>query len=213
MAIAYQSLTWRLPDPVRPSVGRPSRTLAPSTLPGLDSTPLRTLGDPLVFRANRTAHHMAAAALALVLCLTAATSHAVWHWMRGAAATDFKESDWTMLKETARRVLNDLPDHEQANWSNPETGNKGSVMVLATFQFEGQKCRRAAMRNMTYRGRDDRSAYTLCQQTDGDWSFVPESVIRASAGADADKDAGADAASTGSPEADDAATAAADSDS
>lgn len=155
-----------------------------------------------MFRENRTANRLAAAGLAFALCLPAATSHAVWQWMRGAALTDFRDSDWAMLKETARRVLNDLPDHEQANWSNPETGNRGSVMALATFQFEGQRCRRAAMRNITSRGRDDRSAYTLCQQTDGTWIFVPESVIRAST------DAGA-----GSQEADEAAAAAADSES
>lgn len=128
---------------------------------------------------------MVSAALALAVCLSAASSHAVWQWMRGAAVTDFKESDWALLKETARKVLNELPDREQANWSNPETGNRGSVVALATFQHEGRKCRQAAMRNLTFRGRDDRSAYTLCQQADGDWIFVSESAIRAAASTDA----------------------------
>lgn len=149
-----------------------------------------------MYRESRTARRVAAAALALALLLPA-SSHAVWQWMRGAAATDFKESDWAMLKETAMGVLNDLPDREQANWSNPETGNRGSVMALATFQYQGQKCRRAAMRNITSRGRDERSAYTLCQQADGDWLFVPESAIREAAAkqaieAGASGDTGAD---------------------
>ncbi|MGE0623603.1 MAG: RT0821/Lpp0805 family surface protein [Pseudomonadales bacterium] len=162
-------------------------------------------------RESRTLKRLAVAGLALALCLPA-TSHAVWQWLRGAAATDFKEADWAMLKETAMHVLNELPDHEQANWSNPDTGNKGSVMALATFQYQGQKCRRAALRNITYRGRDDRSAYTLCQQADGDWLFVPESAIREAAtgeheDAAAEDAAGEDAAGGGTPDAVEAAAA------
>jgi len=133
---------------------------------------------------SRTVRHVATASLLFALCLPT-PGYAVWQWLRGAAATDFKESDWAMLRETALHVLSDLPDREQVNWSNPETGNKGSVMALVTFQYQGQKCRRAAMRNITYRGRDDRSAYTLCQQVDGDWIFVPESAIREAAAAEA----------------------------
>ena len=117
----------------------------------------------------------------LLLCLAglAMPSHAVWQWMRGAALTDFKDSDWEILRQTAREVLDNRPDHEQVNWSNPETGNRGSIIALATFSHEGRKCRRAAMRNMTFRGRDDRSAYSLCRQEDGDWIFVSESALLA----------------------------------
>ena len=115
--------------------------------------------------------------LVLTLCCLPASSHATWQWLRGAAVTDFSPSDWEMVKETARLVLNEKPDREQVNWSNPETGNRGSIMALATFTHEGRKCRRAAMRNLTHRGRDDRSAYSLCQQADGDWIFVAESAL------------------------------------
>jgi len=115
--------------------------------------------------------------LLLVLCVLSSSSHGVWQWLRGSALTDFKESDWVMLKETARLVLNEKPDREQVNWSNEETGNRGSIMALVTFSHDGRKCRRAAMRNLTFRGREDRAAYSLCQQSDGDWIFVAESAL------------------------------------
>jgi len=117
--------------------------------------------------------------LSLLLALTtmAEPSYGVWQWMRGSAASDFKESDWTMLKDTARTVLNEKPDGEQVNWSNPDTGNRGSIIALATFAHEGRTCRRAALRNLTFRGREDRAAYSLCQQKDGDWIFVAESAL------------------------------------
>jgi surface antigen len=113
----------------------------------------------------------------LCLLATALPGHAVWHWMRGAAVTDFSESDWVLLKEAAQDMLDNRPDREQVNWSNPDTGNRGSLIVLATFSHDGQVCRRAAMRNLTFRGRDEKAAYSLCQQEDGTWQFVAESAL------------------------------------
>ena len=131
-----------------------------------------------------------ALSLGVFACLlaTALPGHAVWHWMRGAAVTDFHESDWEMLQETAREVLNNRPDHEQVNWSNPATGNRGSLIVLATFTHQGQVCRRTAMRNLTFRGRDEKAAYSLCQQDNGEWEFVAESTLFAEEATPADPD-------------------------
>ncbi len=115
------------------------------------------------------------------ICLLAAAlpGYAVWQWMRGAAVTDFHDSDWALLKEAAQDMLNNRPDGEQVNWSNPDTGNRGSLIVLATFNHQGRVCRRAAMRNLTFRGRDEKAAYSLCQQEDGTWQFVAESELLA----------------------------------
>jgi len=120
------------------------------------------------------------------LLAAALPGHAVWHWMRGAAVTDFHDSDWALLKEAAQDMLNNRPDGEQVNWSNPETGNRGSLIVLATFNHQDQVCRRAAMRNLTFRGRDEKAAYSLCQQTDGTWAFVAESELLAEETASSD---------------------------
>ena len=124
----------------------------------------------------RTHRHLATLGLILWLAGTAAPSYAVWQWMRGAALSDFRESDWEMLKEAARVVLEEKPDGEQVNWQNAATGNKGSIIGLDTFTHEGRDCRRAAMRNISHRGRDDTAAYSLCRQADGDWIFVPDSL-------------------------------------
>ncbi len=113
------------------------------------------------------------------LLATALPGYAVWPWMRGAAVIDFSESDWELLKEAARDMLDNRPDREQVNWSNPDTGNRGSLIVLATFTHDGKVCRRAAMRNLTFRGRDEKAAYSLCQQENGEWLFVAESTLLA----------------------------------
>ena len=137
-------------------------------------------------RANKIPkqHHMKrplrlALSLGAGLCMltTALPGDAVWHWMRGAAVPVFSESDWVLLNEAAQDMLDTRPDREQVNWSNPDTGNRGSLIVLATFSHDGQVCRRAAMRNLTFRGRDEKAAYSLCQQEDGTWQFVAESAL------------------------------------
>ena len=133
------------------------------------------------FTSRQPLKSLLAGALLVTLSATAIPGHAVWHWMRGAAVTDFNESDWAILKATARDLLDNKPDHEQVNWTNPETGNRGSIIGLATFAHDGRKCRRAAMRNLTFRGRDDKAAYTLCREPDGEWVFVSESALLAKA--------------------------------
>ena len=135
--------------------------------------------DPATTRkvASGPARRALGACFGLCLLVAALPGHAVWHWMRGAAVTDFHESDWTILKQAADDLLNNRPDMEQVNWSNPDTGNRGSLIVLATFSHQGQVCRRAAMRNLTFRGRDEKAAYSLCQQDDGRWEFVAESAL------------------------------------
>lgn len=114
----------------------------------------------------------------VLLALTAPSSHAVWQWMRGAALTEFEDSDWDMLKATARQVLNGMPDGEQVNWTNPETGNRGSIIAVETFTHEGSRCRRAAMRNIAVSGQEGRATYNLCQQSDGDWIYLSPSALR-----------------------------------
>ena len=51
----------------------------------------------------------------------------------------------------------------------PSAGRAGAGVV----------CRRTAMRNLTFRGRDEKAAYSLCQQADGTWQFVAESTLLA----------------------------------
>ena len=96
--------------------------------------------------------------VALLLILSSGTGHAVWRWLQGSAISDFKDADWELLQQAAEEVLNEKPDGEQVNWSNPDTGNRGSIMALATFSHEGRTCRRAAIRNLSVRGREGRAS-------------------------------------------------------
>jgi len=117
----------------------------------------------------------------VALTILPLSSQAVWQWMRGAAVADFKDSDWVLLKQAAYTALNESDDGKQINWTNPDTGNRGSIVALNTFTHDGFKCRRAAMRNLSANGREGKAAYSLCRQPDGDWIFVAESALQAAA--------------------------------
>ncbi len=110
----------------------------------------------------------------LTLSLPAA---AVWGWLRGAAITEFTDSDWVMLKAEARRVLDEVDDKTRVDWTNPETGNGGSMKPLTTFEVDGHTCRQMAFKQVTAKGIEGQAVYHLCQQDDSTWQFVAESEL------------------------------------
>ena len=76
--------------------------------------------------------------LAGSIILLALPSHAVWHWMRGSALTDFKESDWAMIRDrfdwrlsnlyTQRLVINTDPN-------TPDNIQDTNVFTLGANMF------------------------------------------------------------------------------
>ena len=112
------------------------------------------------------------------LCVSA-SSHAFWGWMRGTVVNQFDDSDWELFKATARMTLNSAADGEQVNWRNEQTGIKGAMKVIMSFEHDGQACRRMAILNVSSSGERGVSNYNLCQQDDETWGFVSDSEITA----------------------------------
>lgn len=114
-----------------------------------------------------------------VMLMMAAPTSAFWAWMRGAAAREFTDADWELFQAQARRALEEDSDGVRTDWSNPETGNGGSIRPLKTLSLNDQRCRQIAFRNVTATGITGQAAYHLCKQEDGTWQFVAESEIDA----------------------------------
>lgn len=115
--------------------------------------------------------------VSMVGVLASPNASAFWGWMRGAAVNQFDESDWTMVKATARSTLDSAADGEQVNWRNEATGNKGAMKVIMSFQHQGQDCRRTAFLNVGKNGDRGVVNYNLCRQADGSWGFVADSEL------------------------------------
>jgi surface antigen len=113
-----------------------------------------------------------------MLLLAALPASAFWAWMRGAALNEFTDDDWDMLKTEARRVLDEDPDGSRTDWTNPETGNGGSIKPLKTLTVDGQTCRQTAFRQVSATGLKGQGVYHLCRQDDGTWRFIAASSVK-----------------------------------
>lgn len=112
-----------------------------------------------------------------MLLLTALPASAFWAWMRGAALSKFTDADLEIFRVEARRVLDEEADGSRTDWTNPETGNGGSIKPLKTMTVDGQTCRQTAFRNVTATGIRGQSVYHLCRQDDDTWKFIAASSL------------------------------------
>ena len=60
------------------------------------------------------------------------------------------------------------------SWSNPKTGDSGTVTLISTFERQGQACRRLA-HVLKVRGIQGERLFVIsrCLQSDGSWKIVP----------------------------------------
>lgn len=93
------------------------------------------------------------------------------------AASDFE--DIAVIFETLNQVLENQPTGVSVTWSNPQTGNSGTITAIATeIQADGTPCREY---HRTYPG--DATANLVagkaCRTGNGVWNVVEESEVEA----------------------------------
>ena len=115
--------------------------------------------------------------IGLMLAICSSSSLAQWRWMHGATVAEFQDSDWQLLQAAAMTALDQNDDGQRSNWHNPETGNRGAVRPLSTFQHQQRSCRRVAFLNVSESGRRGQGTYSLCRASSGAWGFVSEAEL------------------------------------
>ena len=99
---------------------------------------------------------------------------APWSWMESSPASHFNETDWEILRETARDLLDNGDNGTSRSWSNPDTQNSGTITVINKGQIDGQVCRRIRFENIAgAKNLSGTGTYFLCKQEDGTWKIVP----------------------------------------
>ena len=59
-------------------------------------------------------------------------------------------------------------------WSNPETGDNGSVTLISTFERDGMACRRIAhLIKVRFNEVQRQFVISRCKAADGSWKIVP----------------------------------------
>lgn len=82
-------------------------------------------------------------------------------------------ADLDLIQETLRQKIHGEPAGATAAWSDPASGNSGTVTLLQITERQGQRCERIEYRNHsrdTWRP-SDRFVLTSCRQPDGSWKL------------------------------------------
>ncbi|MGK2740488.1 hypothetical protein ACSHT0_06295 [Tepidicaulis sp. LMO-SS28] len=84
------------------------------------------------------------------------------------------DSDIALIQETAQKRFDEGKPGDVYEWDNPETGNKGKVFYLNSFEQDGRECHDIAHRIMI-KGESDAyvAKVTSCIMEDGTvkWQF------------------------------------------
>lgn len=89
-----------------------------------------------------------------------------------SALTRLTESDWTLLKETAKEALNKSSDGSSHVWKNKETSNAGVITILTTDKSDNHFCRNTRFIN-TAGDLTSTTYVNLCRQQ-GKWAEKSE---------------------------------------
>ena len=88
---------------------------------------------------------------------------------------DLKESDVSMLQAAASKLFRDDQARvgQTEKWSNPQTGNSGTVSLLGLFEHAGMPCKRL-QHSIKQKGHADPILYQFarCRAADGAWKLL-----------------------------------------
>ena len=115
-----------------------------------------------------TCSYLPKLALLVLLGISSASMAANVRWLQDSAMSNMTDADMEMLRSAARNVLNYGPDGEAKRWENKETGAKGVLAPLRSFEQDGMFCRQLEAFNEVG-GASGRSVFIFCQQEDDTW--------------------------------------------
>ena len=114
------------------------------------------------------------------LCATASAANL--SFLKDSPISHFSQQDHALMMETAGKVLDSSDARADASWSNPKSGNSGTITAIGKFtSTEGLACKRIRVFNKA-KTVESTANYTVCQFPERGWlvhaDARPESVNR-----------------------------------
>jgi surface antigen len=83
----------------------------------------------------------------------------------------YQGDDTKIIMRIGADMLRNAPDGESRQWSNPQTGNSGTITVLRSYKRGTMPCRDAEVNSQL---KERKVVYVLpvCQVADGSWKFA-----------------------------------------
>ena len=115
---------------------------------------------------------MLGSALALVafaLLTTSAEAQLLFGSRLGEA--HYQGDDTKIIMRVGADMLRNAPDGESRPWSNPQTGNSGTITILRSYNRGNLPCRDAQV-NSKLKERNVVYVLPVCQVADGSWKIA-----------------------------------------
>jgi hypothetical protein len=112
--------------------------------------------------------------VACILALSVQTAKAQMMFGRQwETAVALSQADMDMIKATLARQIHDKAVGTSASWSNPASGNSGTITLVKTFVRNGLRCEQIDYRLVSSGAGRPYDDYTLtsCQLADGTWKL------------------------------------------
>ena len=90
-------------------------------------------------------------------------------WLGGEVGKSLDNADRMAMRENSQKALENTKSGQTSEWSNPDSGNNGSITPKKTYQTaSGQYCREY-QQTVTVGGKTEEAYGTACRQPDGSW--------------------------------------------
>lgn len=90
-------------------------------------------------------------------------------WLGSEVGKSLDNADKAAMRQSAQYSLEATKTGHTSNWSNPDSGNSGTVTPTKTYQTaEGEYCREY-QQTVTVAGKTEEAYGTACRQPDGSW--------------------------------------------
>ena len=119
---------------------------------------------------NRHWHWFAGVLVSMLLLVVQSAQAFNMRWLQNTPAEAFTEQDWQLLQDTVLKALHESAKGDRLTWSNPASGNSGSVTNMGPADQDGRTCIRLGIYNKTDR-LSGSSVARFCKQDDGSWKM------------------------------------------
>ncbi len=80
-------------------------------------------------------------------------------------------ADKLHMARTSATAFERVPTGQTTGWTNPDSGNSGTVTPTRTYQSQGRYCREF-QQSVTVGGKTEEAYGTACRQPDGSWEIA-----------------------------------------
>ena len=117
----------------------------------------------------------------LALCALVAASDALatgMDFLSNLPATYFTQEDRDMMMKNVKEILDSDDPKSSREWSNPKTGNSGSLKLRSQFTAtDGAPCKRISVSSLVKAGSvKNTGTYILCKYEGRGWLLHPDAV-------------------------------------